>query len=183
MIDSVYVKINKPWGSYQDLFRSKEVVVKIITVDPGEEISYQTHEKRGEFWYIQSGGGLMILNGDEWHMFTGQSITIEQGDEHQIINRLDNPLIIYEMQYGECDENDIVRLRDKYNREIEKKSQFVLKIDGKPSDKYVLSYNNKMLCMTLNKRLAKKFEDKEQARKILYSILEDYEINIETRTV
>ena len=45
-------RVDKPWGHYADIFRSDEVVFKKIVISPGEEISYQRHQKRGEFWYI-----------------------------------------------------------------------------------------------------------------------------------
>ena len=56
------ISILKPWGGYTDIFRSDEVVFKKIVISPGEEISYQQHEKRSEFWYVAEGQGLFRWN-------------------------------------------------------------------------------------------------------------------------
>jgi len=169
----VHIKVNKPWGSYQDIFRSKEVVFKVITVDPGEEISYQTHEKRGEFWYIHSGVGRMILNGEDFRVSPGCDIIIDPEMDHQIVNNSDDtPIVIYEMQYGECDENDIVRLSDKYNRDLQevkeppKIAQYKILLD---TNRYLLN-NNNILAITLNKDLALSFNTSDEAEKLVEQI-------------
>jgi mannose-6-phosphate isomerase len=107
----------KPWGYYEDLFRSKEVVFKKIVVTPNEEISYQQHHKRCEFWYVTEGVGLLKYNKTNWKVSPGFTVEIKKNDIHQIINTGDNDLVIFEMQYGICLEDDIVRIEDKYGRD------------------------------------------------------------------
>ena len=110
--------IKKPWGGYTDIFRSKEVVFKKIVVSPGEEISYQQHQKRGEFWYVIEGEGLLRWNNiNKWKVRPGFTIEIRKNDSHQITNTGENDLVIFEMQYGICLEDDIVRIEDKYGRD------------------------------------------------------------------
>ena len=109
--------IKKPWGEYIDYFRSDTVVFKKIVVNPGEEISYQMHHKRSEFWDVIEGTGLLRWNNlNNWKVAPGFTIEIRKNDAHQLINNGDVDLVIYEMQFGECSEDDIVRMEDKYER-------------------------------------------------------------------
>ena len=110
--------VKKPWGEYTDYFRSDNVVFKKIVINPGEEISHQIHHKRSEFWYVIEGTGIMRWNNlDNWKVRAGFTIEIRKNDAHLIINTGDVDLVIYEMQFGQCSEDDIVRLEDKYDRE------------------------------------------------------------------
>ena len=109
-------RTEKPWGYYKDIFRTDNVVFKIIVVEPDEELSYQSHNKRAEFWFISEGTGLLTIEGIETEVSTGDNITIEKKLKHKIKNTGDDNLCIYEMQCGVCNENDIVRYEDKYGR-------------------------------------------------------------------
>lgn len=109
-------RTEKPWGYYKDIFRTDNVVFKIIVVEPDEELSYQSHNKRAEFWFISEGAGLLTIEGIETEVNTGDNITIEKKLKHKIKNTGIDNLCIYEMQCGVCDENDIVRYEDKYGR-------------------------------------------------------------------
>lgn len=108
--------VNKPWGYYQDIFRSSEVVFKLIGVRPGECLSYQSHDLREEFWFIKSGKGRFTLEGDDQIVHTGDSLYIGKKQKHKIENIGNEYLMIYEMQCGECRETDIFRFEDKYGR-------------------------------------------------------------------
>lgn len=121
-------KIEKPWGYYIDHFRSKNCVMKTITIKPNESISLQYHRKRCESWYILSGIGWMSLDGvadgsqwglalNQYEVEAGDSVYIGQCRRHKIENVGEEMLVIAEMQIGECEEDDIVRIEDKYGRD------------------------------------------------------------------
>jgi mannose-6-phosphate isomerase-like protein (cupin superfamily) len=107
----------KPWGYYVDIHRTDDVVFKQIVVHPGEELSYQSHEKRDEFWFVKSGVGRLTMDSIEIEVSAGQSFPIYRKNKHTIKNIAERDLEIYEMQCGVCDENDIVRYSDKYGRD------------------------------------------------------------------
>ena len=110
--------VEKPWVFYKDIFRSDEVVFKRIVISPGEEISYQRHSKRSEFWYVAEGFGYFRWNNvTKWKVKQGFTVEINVNDNHQLINTGDTDLVIYEMQYGKCEEDDIIRMEDKYDRD------------------------------------------------------------------
>ena len=73
--------VKKPWGEYTDYFRSDRVVFKKIVILPGEEISYQMHNKRSEFWYVIEGTGLLRWNHlNNWKVAPGFTIEIRKND-------------------------------------------------------------------------------------------------------
>ena len=109
--------VSKPWGQYVDIYRSSSVVFKLIDIRSGEEVSYQYHNGRDEFWYISSGMGTLILNDEKSLVHAGDSFHIKKRVSHQIINTGNSTLSLFEMQCGNCNEDDIVRISDKYERE------------------------------------------------------------------
>ena len=108
--------VEKPWGSYTDIFRSDEVVFKKIVIGPGEEISYQRHQKRSEFWYVIEGEGIFRYNNTNWKAKPGFTVEVHRNDAHQMTNTGEEDMVVYEMQYGKCLEEDIIRIEDKYGR-------------------------------------------------------------------
>jgi len=108
---------NRPWGSYTVLYSSPETQVKILRVSPGGRLSYQTHEKRSEYWVIVKGEGTVTLDGIEALALAGDAYVIEQGVAHRIENTGTEDLIFTETQLGlYFGEDDIVRLSDDYGR-------------------------------------------------------------------
>ena len=110
------VIVKKPWGQYTDIFRSGEVVFKQIIINAGEEISLQTHNLRDECWFISSGVGYLTIGSQKFFVTAGQSFFINKKTKHQIKNDGPKQLVIFEMQMGLCQEEDIVRYEDKYGR-------------------------------------------------------------------
>ena len=110
------VLVSKPWGQYIDIYRSDTVVFKKIDISPGEEISYQYHHDRDEFWYISSGHGVLIIDDDQREVLAGDCVIIRKEVKHQIKNTGNLALTFFEMQCGHCEEDDIVRISDKYER-------------------------------------------------------------------
>ena len=106
--------VQKPWGWYSDLFRSGDLVLKIIGITPKEMTSYQEHAQRIETWYVKSGSGIARINDREYPMTPGTKLSVWLTEKHQMINTGDVELIIYEMQNGICAESDIIRYNDPY---------------------------------------------------------------------
>jgi mannose-6-phosphate isomerase len=107
----------RPWGSYEILHESGNYKVKKITVNPGQRLSYQYHEKRHEHWYIIQGDGILTLNGIKSSVCAGNPIDIKVKVKHRIECTSSEPLIFIEIQRGEyLGEDDIIRLDDDYGR-------------------------------------------------------------------
>lgn len=108
--------VNKPWGFYQDIFRTKETCLKRITVFPNQRPSLQLHYKREEIWIIQSGKGLVTLDNVEFEASSGDIIRVRKEEVHRIKCISDENLVFIELQTGICEEEDIIRLEDDYKR-------------------------------------------------------------------
>ena len=109
---------NRPWGKFEVLQDEPYFKSKIIRVDAGQKISYQSHAKRSEHWIIVKGEAVVVLNDQEIKLQTGQHIFIPQGSKHRIINNSLSPVEFIEVQVGSYfGEDDIVRYQDDYGRD------------------------------------------------------------------
>ena len=107
----------RPWGTYTVLDETSSSKVKSITVKPNQRLSYQTHEKRSEYWVIVEGNGIMTLDGESVNCLPGDAFIIPVGTAHRIHNIGEEDLVFIEVQLGlYFGEDDIVRLEDDYSR-------------------------------------------------------------------
>ena len=106
----------RPWGAFQNLFESQGFLVKLIEVAPGHRLSLQRHFKREESWIVISGRGTFELEGSEHAIAEGDAVKVGITQTHRVKNRGESPLLILELQKGECREDDIERLADDYKR-------------------------------------------------------------------
>jgi cytidyltransferase-like protein len=104
------------WGSFFNLFQTKNIKVKELIVDPGKSMSLQRHFKRSEIWLVSSGSCVVTLKSSDEEL---QEISLKKFDHylvpvghwHQICNPFEEPAHIIEIQYGEkCIEEDIERI-------------------------------------------------------------------------
>jgi len=108
---------NRPWGNYEVIKETDSYKIKVITVEPGQRLSYQVHDKRDEYWVVISGNGLLTVNGTDSTCFPGTAICIEANDAHRVANTGTTPLIFAEVQLGTYfGEDDIIRIDDDYGR-------------------------------------------------------------------
>jgi mannose-6-phosphate isomerase-like protein (cupin superfamily) len=105
----------RPWG--EELWFTDETpsMVKILTVNPGEELSLQYHHNREEFWHIVSGDGFAQIGTERRPLAGGDDCFVEKEQHHRLIGGK-TPLVVLELAFGTFDEKDNVRLEDKYGR-------------------------------------------------------------------
>lgn len=113
---------NRPWGKFEVLAKfgvepQGDVCIKIITVKPGQRLSYQAHRLRCERWTFVQGRGTVVLDDEETTVVAGSGIFIPVGARHRVIN-VDSvlDLVFVEVSTGSFDENDIERFEDDYGR-------------------------------------------------------------------
>jgi len=106
----------RPWGNFQKFCQNVPATVKIINVKANEELSLQYHKHRNEFWKVIQGEGSVIIDGIEKNAIKGDEFIIPAQSKHQI-KTTRKRIQVLEISYGFFDENDIVRLADKYQRE------------------------------------------------------------------
>lgn len=110
-------KVLKPWGSYTVFFTSKKCLIKKIMIEPGEQLSYQSHSFRNEHWVILCGRADIIIDGHHKTLSNNEYLYIPSGMKHRAMNKGSKNLTIIEIQTGEeFLEEDIIRYEDAYNR-------------------------------------------------------------------
>jgi len=113
----VFDTVIKPWGSYTDFVREPNMVIKELTVKPGNKLSLQSHKMREEHWICVSGNGKAIVGNSELPLEIGSHIHVPKKTIHRIINDGEVMLRIAEVQLGECLETDITRYEDDFGRQ------------------------------------------------------------------
>ena len=109
--------VDTPWGSYEILSKNDRYAVKRLIVYPGEALSLQTHVHREEHWVVAEGAAKIQLGTVTTHHTEGAHVHVPQNVPHRLSNPGKIPLHVVEVQYGSyLEEDDIVRLEDKYNR-------------------------------------------------------------------
>ena len=110
MEKAIKIRARRQWGYYQVLYSDSHCKIKILSICPDKNISYQYHQNREEYWTILQGNGKIIINGKIHFLAVGNKIKIDKKQKHSIKNVGNEDLIIHEVQLGESfDESDIVR--------------------------------------------------------------------------
>ena len=101
----------RPWGKFHEYRKG----LKILEVFPNESISLQFHKYREEFWEILEGNPIITIGENIVQAKVGDRFIVPAMNLHRI-NGGNTGTRILEIAMGEFDENDIVRIEDKYNR-------------------------------------------------------------------
>jgi len=130
MSDDFYIRgikrTEKPWGYYETLFtRSAHGVrnagspfkVKVLYIEKGHRTSLQKHQNRSEIWTVIEGNPVVRKGFIDFILSPGETVKIAEGEPHRIEADLDD-VVISEVQLGVCEEDDIERLHDDYDRKI-----------------------------------------------------------------
>ena len=90
----------KSWGRYHVLDVQEKSMTILATLNPGQHMSYHSHEHRDEVWTVIRGSGKSIVDGMEQQIRTGDVITMEAGSRHTVIAG-EKGLQLIEVQIGE----------------------------------------------------------------------------------
>ena len=108
---------NRPWGRWEVLDIGDGFAVKRLTVNPGAILSLQLHHHREEHWVVVRGRARIVRGDQTMELARNESVFIPIETAHRIENPGTEVLELIEVQVGDkLDENDIVRLEDRYGR-------------------------------------------------------------------
>lgn len=110
-----YAQEQRPWGSFERFTLNEKTTVKIITVNPGEAFSLQTHNHRDEFWRIIKGSGTIHIGDTNHDAKEGDVFFSPRHTEHRATGGPEG-LTFLEIAFGEFEESDITRIDDRYGR-------------------------------------------------------------------
>ena len=108
----------RPWGNYTVVDEGDGFKVKRIEVLPEKRLSYQSHRRRSEHWFVVRGTAKVTLNDEEILVKAGEAIDIQVGDKHRVANPDSKELLVFiETQTGDYfGEDDIERYEDDFGR-------------------------------------------------------------------
>jgi mannose-6-phosphate isomerase len=112
---SNYEKEIRPWGNFERFTLNERSTVKIITVNPGQELSLQQHAHRDEEWLILQGAGSVTVGEQVTAVAPGDNFFVARGTKHRV-NGGPLGLMLLEIAFGDFDEADITRIEDDYGR-------------------------------------------------------------------
>ena len=107
----------RPWGKYETVALGERFQVKRITVNPGAQLSLQSHHHRAEQWTVVEGTAIIHVDGTDTTVSETQSVHIPLGAVHRMSNPGKIPMVLIEVQIGTyLGEDDIIRYEDIYGR-------------------------------------------------------------------
>ena len=107
----------RPWGGFSQFTHNELSTVKILEVKPGEQNSLQFHHHREELWVPLDDNIEVVVGEKRWHPKKFEEIRIVKKQNHRLIGAGKEPGFVLEISFGDFDENDIVRVKDDYNRQ------------------------------------------------------------------
>lgn len=105
----------RPWGLFRRFTNNLPSTVKILTVNPNEELSLQSHNKREEFWRVIKGNGIFEIADKKYIVEEGVENYVPAKAKHKMKAGSDGMQVL-EIALGDFDEADIIRYEDKYGR-------------------------------------------------------------------
>lgn len=107
----------RPWGRFTQYALNRTCTVKVIEVEPGQQLSLQRHRQREELW-VALDDGLEFQIGDTYAAAAvGEPHLVGVGTVHRVRGTGERPARFLEVAFGEFDEDDIERLEDAYGRD------------------------------------------------------------------
>ena len=91
--------MEKSWGTFKIIDADDTSLTIKVTLNPGSQMKYHSHERRSEVWNFIAGTGRIILDGVERVVHAGDIVEIPVDCKHTVI--ADEPLKIIEVQFGE----------------------------------------------------------------------------------
>lgn len=81
------------------LYTGKHLQLVLMTLKPGESIGRETHATHDQFFRIEQGTGLLVIDGTTHAFKGGDGIIVPAGAVHNLTNTGDAPLRLYTI-YG-----------------------------------------------------------------------------------
>ena len=107
----------RPWGAYQTLAMGSGFQIKILTINPGGQLSLQRHFQRAEHWVVVKGLPTITIDDMQKEYCVNSAVYIPIEAKHRIQNFTPAICQLVEVQIGDyLGEDDIERLDDVYGR-------------------------------------------------------------------
>jgi len=106
--------VKRPWGDFKLFAKNKKCTVKILEVNPKQELSLQYHRKRKEICYFLTDGYVQI-GLEKKKVKKGEIVVFKKRQAHRVFSK--NKKVKYlEIAIGKFKEGDEIRIEDRYGR-------------------------------------------------------------------
>ena len=108
--------VERPWGAFSQYAVNESCTVSMMTVNPGQRLSLQSHTGRAELWIVIDDGALIQVDEDTRQYKAGDEIWIPANARHRLSCSGDRPVRVLEVAFGNWQQADITRYADDYAR-------------------------------------------------------------------
>lgn len=108
-------RVSRPWGTFSQYAHNQEVTVSLMTVEPDQRLSLQSHTGRSELWIVLDDGAAIQVGEEIIHPSAGAEIWIPADTAHRL-SSLGQRVRVLEVAFGNWQQQDITRFEDDYQR-------------------------------------------------------------------
>ncbi|MEO7504055.1 MAG: cupin domain-containing protein [Sphingomicrobium sp.] len=87
------------------LYTGKHLQLVLMSLKPGEEIGAEVHPDNDQFFRVDSGSGVVTIDGQDSKISDGYAVVVPAGARHNVRNDGTEPLKLYTL-YGPPDHKD-----------------------------------------------------------------------------
>jgi mannose-6-phosphate isomerase len=109
-------RVTRPWGSFSQYAFNEDTTVSLMTVNPGQRLSLQSHTGRAELWIVLDDGASVQVNEDVRTYSAGDEVWIPANAKHRLSCVGEGPVRVLEVAFGNWQQDDIERYEDDYAR-------------------------------------------------------------------
>lgn len=107
--------ITRPWGGFKQYANNEPCTVSLMTVQPGQRLSLQSHTRRAELWIVLDAGAVVQVDDAVLHPNVGDEIWIPAQAKHRLSSG--GPTVrVLEVAFGDWQQDDITRYEDDFAR-------------------------------------------------------------------
>jgi len=108
-------EVHRPWGKFRQYTHNAPCTVSLMTVQQGQRLSKQSHQRRSELWIVLTEGCEIQIGDTIHHPAMGAELWIPAGTPHRL-GSLKESVMVLEVAFGDWQQGDITRYQDDYGR-------------------------------------------------------------------
>jgi mannose-1-phosphate guanylyltransferase/mannose-6-phosphate isomerase len=109
-------RVTRPWGAFSQYAFNEDATVSLMTVNPGQRLSLQSHTGRAELWIVLDDGAVVQVDDDIREYRAGDEVWIPANARHRLSCPGGRPVRVLEVAFGNWQQDDIQRYDDDYAR-------------------------------------------------------------------
>lgn len=108
--------VERPWGNFKQFIHNRPCTVSLMTVEPGQRLSLQSHTGRAELWIVLDDNAEVQVGDSVRTCNAGAEIWIQVNEKHRLGCKGETSIRVLEVAFGNWQQDDIRRYEDDYER-------------------------------------------------------------------